>query len=219
MNPVGHMNIQITDEKKLFPLLNISRHRMGIDGKGVTTLISGAGCPLQCKWCINRRLLSDGNPEMVTAEELFQKVRIDDLYFRATGGGITFGGGEALLHACFFHDFRRECGDEWHLCAETSLAVSQDLVAIAAEVIDEFIIDCKDMNPEIYHSYTKGNLNIFKTNLCYLLDRIGPDRIIVRVPLIPEFNTGKDRDNSIECLKQLGVTRFDIFEYVLSGNR
>ena len=41
----------------LYPLLGLSRLRMGTDGTGVTTLIAGAGCPLRCRWCINRELL------------------------------------------------------------------------------------------------------------------------------------------------------------------
>ena len=84
-----------------FPLLALSRLRMGTDGKGVTTLVVGAGCPLSCRYCINRRLLKEAPQKSVTAEELLESVRIDDLYFRATGGGVTFGGGESLLHAEF----------------------------------------------------------------------------------------------------------------------
>ena len=84
-----------------FPLLALARLRMGTDGKGVTTLAAGAGCPLSCRYCINKRLLKEAPREDVTAEELIERIRIDDLYFRATGGGVTFGGGESLLHAAF----------------------------------------------------------------------------------------------------------------------
>ena len=64
---------------------------------------------------------------MVTADDLYEMVRGDDLYFRATGGGITFGGGEALLQADFFAAFRAKCKNDWRLCAETSLAVDRML--------------------------------------------------------------------------------------------
>ena len=78
---------------------------METDGQGITTLIAGAGCPLNCRWCINKRLLREATAEAVTAEELLERVKMDDLYFRATGGGITFGGGEPLLHASFIYVF------------------------------------------------------------------------------------------------------------------
>lgn len=200
--------------ERSFPLLHISRHRMGIDGTGVTTLVCGAGCPLHCHWCINRRLLSERKPKMVTEDELYKMVVVDDLYFRATGGGITFGGGESLMQADFFEDFRKKCGDGWHLCAETSLSVPRNLVAAATETIDEFIVDCKDMNPEIYNSYTGGSQKLMEENLCFLLEKVGSERVVVRVPLIPDFNTQDDRQKSISRLKELGVTRLDVFEYV-----
>ena len=40
------------------PLLALNRHRMATDGEGVTTLVAGAGCPLHCKWCINKKVHS-----------------------------------------------------------------------------------------------------------------------------------------------------------------
>lgn len=35
------------------PIFGISRHRMGIDGNGVTTLVAFMGCPLKCRYCLN----------------------------------------------------------------------------------------------------------------------------------------------------------------------
>ena len=74
---------------------------MGIDGEGVTTLVAGAGCPLLCRWCINKKILAEAPAENISPSELLERVRIDDLYFQVTGGGVTFGGGESLLHAPF----------------------------------------------------------------------------------------------------------------------
>lgn len=197
----------------LFPLLRIARLRMGIDGEGVTSLIAGAGCPLSCKWCLNAPILQQ-SPALVSARELFERVKIDDLYFRATGGGVTFGGGESLLHAPFFRAFREICGDGWRIYAETSLHVSRALVQTAAETADGFIIDIKDMNPEIYRSYTGGDANLVRENLSYLLDKVGTEHLLVRVPQIPEFNTAADCDESERLLRQMGVTRIERFSYI-----
>ena len=201
-------------QEVLFPLLNISRHRMGIDGRGVTTLVAGASCPLHCQWCINRDILTRNKFERISAKDLHERVRGDDLYYRATGGGITFGGGESLLQAAFFAPFRDICGNEWRLCAETSLAVPRQLVELAEKAIDEFIVDCKDMDPEIYHTYTGGDQTLMENNLRFLLEKAGPERVVVRVPLIPDFNTKEAQQRSAERLKQLGVTRLDLFSYV-----
>lgn len=199
----------------LYPLLSLSRLRMGLDGPGVTTLIAGAGCPLRCRWCINQKLLREAKPELVTAQELYERVKIDDLYFRASGGGICFGGGEALLHADFIRAFRALCPTDWTICAETSLAVDPSSVRTAAEAVDLFLVDCKDMDEDVYRRYTGGDGARMKENLLLLLELVGPARVTVRVPLIPDYNTPEHRTRSVEALKELGATRFDVFEYVI----
>ena len=198
----------------LFPLLGLSRLRMGTDGTGVTTLVAGAGCPLHCRWCINRRLLRDAPAEPVTAQELLNRVRIDDLYFRASGGGVTFGGGESMLHAPFLRRFRELCPGDWKISAETSLAVARDLLAPAVGAVDLFIVDCKEMNPEIYRRYTGGDPARMQDNLRWLLTQVGAERILVRVPRIPEYNTKEDQEKSAERLRALGISNLDLFDYV-----
>ena len=198
-----------------YPLLALARLRMGTDGEGITTLVAGAGCPLHCRWCINERLLREAAAEQITAAQLLERVRIDDLYFRASGGGITFGGGEPLLHEAFLQQFRSLAPAQWKIRLETSLAVPAEKVLPAVEAADEFIVDCKDMNPEIYRRYTGGDQSLMVSNLRRLLDRIGAERILVRVPLIPDYNTAEDQANSVSSLKALGITRFDLFPYVI----
>ena len=198
-----------------YPLLSLARLRMGIDGPGVTTLIAGAGCPLRCRWCINQKLLHEAKPELVSPQELVDRVKIDDLYFRASGGGLCFGGGESLLHTDFIRAFRQLCPPEWKLCAETSLAVPAEAVRTAAEAVDLFIVDCKDWNADIYRRYTGGDGALMQANLRLLLELVGPERVTVRVPLIPDYNTPEDQARSAEALKALGVTRLDLFSYVV----
>ena len=205
----------MTMDEAIFPLLSVARLRMGTDGEGVTTLVAGAGCPLHCRWCINRRLLREAPAENVTATELLARVVVDDLYFRATGGGITFGGGEALLHAAFIRHFRRICPEEWRICAETSLAVPPEMLAPATESVDFFIVDCKDMDREIYRCYTGGNGERMEKNLRFLLRTVGPERVLVRVPWIPGYNTREDQRKSVDCLRSMGVTKLDEFDYVI----
>jgi len=198
-----------------YPLLALARLRMGTDGEGITTLVAGAGCPLHCRWCINERLLREAAAEQITAAQLLERVRIDNLYFCASGGGITFGGGEPLLHAEFLRQFRSLAPAQWKIRLETSLAVPAEKVLPAVEAADEFIVDCKDMNPEIYRRYTGGDQSLMVSNLRRLLDRIGSERILVRVPLIPDYNTAEDQANSVSSLKALGITRFDLFPYII----
>ena len=198
-----------------FPLLSLSRLRMGTDGAGVTTLVAGAGCPLSCRWCINKALLRDTPAETVSPKELVERLRVDDLYFRATGGGVCFGGGESLLHAAFLRAFRAACPPEWRIYAETSLHVPPELLRLSFGAVDEYFVDCKDMDREIYHRYTGGDGSHMERNLRELLAEVGPARVLVRVPLIPDYNSPEDQQRSAEALRAMGVERIEQFNYVI----
>lgn len=199
-------------------VITFSRLRMQTDGKGVTTLVCFHGCPLRCAWCINPfSFAPDTKRTDMTPKELYDKVKVDNLYFLATGGGVTFGGGEPLLYADFIKEFRSICGNEWHLCAETSLNVPAENVKLAAECIDMFYVDCKDTNHEIYSRYTgKDNRNMLE-NLQMLVYLVGAERITVRLPLIPQYNTEEDRQKSRYLLAKMGITQFDEFTYKIKS--
>lgn len=204
----------MNEKGKAAPFIAISRHRLQTDGEGVTTLVGFHGCPLRCKYCLNpHSLVPETKVRRLTPSELYEAVKIDNLYFLATGGGVTFGGGEPLLYSDFLFEFRSLCGSEWHICAETSLAVPIQNVRKAAECVDEFFVDCKDSDAEIYRRYTGRDNGAMIENLRYLVSAVGSERITVRVPLIPEFNTDEDRQRSVELFRSFGVERFDLFKY------
>lgn len=196
------------------PVITCSRLRMQSDGQGVTTLVCFHGCPLRCKYCINSFSFDpDTKYDLMTPEMLYKKVKIDELYFLATGGGVTFGGGEPLLYAEFIKEFRDVCGAEWHLCAETSLNVPWENVKTAAECVDMFYIDCKDTNYETYKAYTgKGNDGMLE-NLGRLVKIVGTERIVARLPLIPGYNTDEDREKNKKVLAEIGIKHYDLFTY------
>ena len=196
-----------------YPLLALSRHRMEVDGEGVTTLAAGSGCPLSCAYCINKKLLCQA-PTSVTAEELYDRVKIDDLYFQATGGGLCFGGGESLLHVVFYERLRPLC-PAWRFTAETCLNVPPDNVRRAADLFDAFIIDVKTLDPEIYERYTGRAPGPVLENLRYLLAAKGPESLRLRVPLIPGYNDGEDQAKTEAALRKLGLTNIERFPYVI----
>ncbi|MBQ6729214.1 MAG: radical SAM protein [Bacteroidales bacterium] len=196
-------------------IFGISRHRLTTDGEGVTTLVAFNGCPLRCKYCLNKVSWDMAKGRDYMPEMLFEEVKIDQLYFLATHGGVTFGGGEPLLQVEFIKAFRELCGPQWQILAETSLNVPFENVQTIDPILDGYIIDIKDMNPEIYQGYTYKDNSIVLTNLEWLLKHGDPSRIIVRVPHIPEFNTDEDVAKSIERLKAMGVKNIDEFNYII----
>lgn len=201
---------------KTAALIGLSRHRIGVDGTGVTTLVAFHSCPLSCKYCLNAQALSpQGIWKCFFPEELFHIVQKDDLYFRATGGGVTFGG-EPLLSCkeiLHFHKHCRDNGKKWKINIETSLNVPEVFVDVLEGVIDHWIVDIKDMNPEIYKAYTGKDNHLVISNLQRLIDNNA--RITVRVPLIPDFNTEADTRKSVKALHEMGITDIERFTYTI----
>ena len=199
---------------KTAPLIGISRHRLTTDGEGVTTLVAFHGCPLRCKYCLNPQSLhSEGIWKHYDCMQLYEEVRLDELYFLATHGGITFGGGEPCLQSDFIYEFRQLCGQEWQLSVESSLNVPQENIEKLLPVIDYYIIDFKDINKDIYQQYTGKENEKVLNNLHYLIEHGKNEQIIVRTPIIPVYNSESDVDNSIRLLKEMGITQFDRFTY------
>ena len=196
-------------------IFGISRHRLTTDGEGVTTLVAFCGCPLRCKYCLNKTSWDMEKGRDYTPESLFEEVKIDQLYFLATHGGVTFGGGEPLLQVDFIKAFRALCGPQWQILAETSLNVPFEQVQTLDTVLDGYIVDIKDMNSDIYKAYTGQDNALVLSNLQWLLQQGDPKRIMVRVPHIPEFNTDEDVARSIDRLKAVGVVNIDEFNYII----
>ena len=198
------------------PFIAVNRHRLATDGEGVTTLVAFYGCPLRCRYCLNPQCLQvNGVWRRLTPGELYSEVEIDDLYFIATGGGICFGGGEPLLYPDFIRTFSKLMNPEWKLTVETSLNVPPENIKTIAALVQMWYIDIKDFSPTIYNAYTgKDNTQVIR-NLVWLAANGYADKVILRLPLILDYNTEEDRLLSQQRLEALGFAHFDKFTYLV----
>ncbi len=196
-----------------FSAIGIARHRIARDGDGVTTLVGGFGCPLACRYCLNPHCVRPSARREYTADALMERLLPDNLYFAATAGGVIFGGGEPLLQAAFIRAFIEKvkaAGYDWRFGLETSLAVpGADLMT---DRIDYYIADCKDMNPDVYRAYTGRDPAPMQENLAILAGRC-PEKVRVRVPLIPGFNDKAGCDASEAALRKMGFSDIERFVY------
>ena len=196
-------------------IMGVDRLRMGTDGQGITTLVAFYNCPLNCRFCINLKChLVDSNSKVSTIE-LYNNIKIDQLYFVATGGGLTFGGGEPLLQASFIQDVLELGAKNWHTTIETSLNVPYEKWYSLIDYVDEWIVDVKDMNPSIYKCYTSKDNAVVIHNLKKISDLGLAKKVLIRLPFIKGFNTESDIRSSYHKLGQIGYSRFDKFSYKL----
>lgn len=192
------------------PIFAISRLRMGTDGSGITTLVTFMGCPLKCKYCLNQKCHepiyeTDGKTlrkgiMMLTPQELYDIVKVDNIYFQSTGGGICFGGGEPTLYKDFIVEFKKICGDKWKITLETCLRCSFNTIQDLSPVVDHWIVDIKSMNPFIYEEYT-GVMSGVLQHLSSIQKLVSQEKITVKVPHIPGFNDDEDLDSDIDEIK------------------
>lgn len=194
------------------PICGISRLRWDSDGPGIRTLVLMDGCHMSCKHCINKDIIIDGLTGYMFTDELYEMIEKDNLYFEMTGGGVTFGGGEPLIHSEFIGAFKAN-NPKLNVAVETCLNSSFESVSELVFLVDYWIIDVKDMNDDIYRSYTGLTNFSMKRNLKYLLSHVPAEKILCRVPLIPGFNMLEDVEKSVQELNEMGVTNIERFEY------
>jgi len=194
------------------PLHAISRLRFGTDGNGIRTLVVVRECTLRCKYCLNP-LSWDKNriPKLMSKEELYETLKIDDLYFRSTNGGITFGGGEPALYADYIADFVNMYCSKWQVDMETAINVPGRNIEKLIPIIDQFYIDIKSWNPETYEKYTGFKNEQVIENLKIFQEKC-PEKVIVRIPLIPGYNDEEEQKNTAEIMRGFGF-RVNLFEY------
>lgn len=200
---------------KTFKLININRHRFATDGNGITTLVALAGCPLKCKYCINSKVLCSGNIKETDEKKLLSDVLIDYCYFVATGGGVTFGGGEPLLHSDIILKFIDIIPDNIKVNIETSLNHDNEDIKDVINKVDYLIIDIKSMNSDIYSKYTGVNNDNTLKWLKYIVDNNLQHKCLIRIPNIPNYTTKNDVEESVKIITEMGFGNIDAFDYII----
>lgn len=193
---------------------SITRLRINEDGPGVRSVIFMCGCPLNCVWCCNPEICLSKKFKTLTIDELYSYIRNDIPYFVNSGGGITFSGGEPLLHSAYISDFVRKYCKDFSVALETSLYKDQKSLEEIYPLIDKWYIDFKIFNEAEHIKYTGVSNKYIKSNLEFLASEIDTDKITVTYPIIPGFNTSDENlFNMMVFLDKLGLKNIQLHPY------
>lgn len=193
-------------------IMGINRLRMGTDGKGISTLVAFYGCHLHCKYCLNPQCnYEKTHRTYITPRHLVNILSVDDMYFKATGGGVVFGGGEPLLQSDYLKEVCSMMPKEWKKRIETSLNVPWEAIDQLIPFIDQWIVDIKESHQDLYREYTGADGMRVYDNVVRLSELAGKEKVIIRIPEIPEFNTEDNVITSMEIYSGLG--ELDVFRY------
>lgn len=194
---------------------------MKIDGEGVTSLIALIGCPLSCKYCINKNVTKCTKYQLVSKEKLLDRILIDYCYFVSTGGGVTFGGGEPLMQIDAILEFMEILPEGIGVNIETSLnyPVEESKLVKLINSVTSLIIDIKTCDDSIYEEYTgKKRDNLIK-NIEIIRNLDMQSKCVIRIPNIPEYTTNEITDSYEDVMRNLGFDNIDRFDYVIRDEK
>ena len=141
--------------------------------------------------CPTKAIELSGKP--LTIAEIMCEIEKERIFFDQSGGGVTFSGGEPLLHAGFLIGLLDECGRRGiHRVVDTAGMANTSIIMEVAKRTDLFLYDLKIMDSEKHQEWTGVPNEKILGNLKVLAEA-GAD-IIIRIPLIGGVN---DDDENI----------------------
>lgn len=151
--------------------------------------------------------------EWMTVEDVMQKIHRDAPVYRGKGG-ITVSGGDPLVYYEFVRELLRRCHEEGiNTAMESELCVpSQNLEAVMP-YIDLYLTDLKIVD-EQKHIEATGLSNRHALENLRLIGRTCPEKMCLRVPIIPGFT---DPDENIHAIgafcKENNFSKVNILPY------
>ena len=180
-----------------------------VDGPGIRTVIFFNGCKLRCKYCHNPEMwnLSSDNYDV---DELLNKIRRFKPYYR-DNGGVTYSGGEPLLHVDFLIELSKRLKNEnIHIALDTAgcgIGKYEELL----KYIDLVILDIKHVDLEGFKELT-GTSKDESLRFIDVLNKSGKD-VWIRQVIIPEVTDSKEYINRLkEFLK--GINNIKKVEFL-----
>ena len=120
----------------------------------------------------------------ISPDELTEIVSRDSAFYRNSGGGVTFSGGEPLMQPRFLFKVLQKCKDSGiHTAIETCGWTTLRVLKLIQPFTDLFLFDLKLTDDEKHRFYTGKPVGPILENLAYLASK--NSEIIIRMPLIP----------------------------------
>jgi pyruvate formate lyase activating enzyme len=131
--------------------------------------------------------------KVMSVSEIMDSIEKERVFFDQSGGGVTFSGGEPLVHTKMLLELLEECGKRGiHRAVDTAGNVSTDTILNVARQTDLFLYDMKMMDPDLHRKWIKSGNEKILHNLKVIAS--AGARIIIRIPVIGGVN---DNDENI----------------------
>jgi pyruvate formate lyase activating enzyme len=128
----------------------------------------------------------------MSPQSILDIVLRDKDYYERTQGGVTISGGEAFTQFEGFFELLKISKLAGILTAvETCGEYNISLIEKTLPYLDLFLFDLKHVDGNKLKEFTGGNLDIILGNIKYIAKN-APEKLQVRVPIIPGFNHNED---------------------------
>ena len=165
--------------KRQTPFLSVGESGLFIDWKSVSEPEKLTNV------CISKALSVSG--EKKETREILDEIEKDRLFFQQSGGGVTFSGGEPLSQGPELELLLDELNKlKIDVAIETSLHVPWQNIERCLGKTGTFLVDLKHTDSDKFKRFTGGSSDLVLSNLKMLV--ACNENIIIRVPVIPEFN-------------------------------
>lgn len=146
-------------------------------------------CGLCADACPSKAIEMSG--KLYSVEELLKIIERERVHIDQSGGGVTFSGGEPLMHPEFLIEMLDACGEKGlHRTIDTcGFAPAKTLLEVAKRT-DLFLFDLKLMDPVQHKKWTGADNRLILKNL-KLLAETGAN-INIRIPFIKNVNTSEN---------------------------
>ena len=150
-----------------------------------------------------------------STKDLLEIILKDKIFYKNSGGGVTFSGGEPLYHINFINKLVKELKKEnIHICLETSGYYNRDkFYEFILPYIDLIYFDLKIYNPKLHARYCKVSNEMILENFEDIIKNKSLE-ILPRIPLIPNITDTDENLNSLaNYLKSLNVKKIGLLPY------
>lgn len=173
-------------------IMNIQNFSVN-DGEGIRTNIFLAGCPLRCAWCSNPEgwTLKNSMTSYMTTDEVIRQVEKQLIFYRHSGGGVTFSGGEATVQMEFLRELAGCIYDMGvSLAIETCGEFEFEEAADVLRMMDLIFLDIKHMDEDVHRQFTGVSNKRILANVSRIAKL--PVPLVIRIPVICGVNAEKD---------------------------
>lgn len=149
---------------------------------------------LKCGKCVSTCLENalEFSGQDMSVQEIVEEVLKDKDYYITSNGGVTISGGECFVQFDGLKKLLQALKNEGlHVALETTGNYSLDKLKEVIDYVDLFLFDVKHIDSNKLYEITGGNLDLILSNLTYLSKNC-PEKVIIRVPVIPNFNYEKE---------------------------